>query len=313
MKILILGAGGVGGYFGGRLAQAGADVTFLVRPKRASQIQADGLQIEANGETQRIPVQTVTADNVKPIYDLVLLTPKSFDLDSALEAIAPALHENTCILPFLNGYAHLAKLDARYGQARVLGGVAYISAALSPAGVIRKLGQPHALTFGPRTAAQTPMAQALLALCHAAAFDTFYSDDIAQALWDKWVFLATLAAGTTLYRGSIGEILNTAHGEMVLRALYAECLGVAQHAGFAVGLESQARHLKVILEQGSTFTASMLRDLLADQATEHEHILGELIQLAQSYQLATPYLHAAYGHLQVQAMQRAAGLANSRT
>ena len=88
-----------------------------------------------------------------------------------------------------------------------------------------------------------------------------------------------------------------------LRALYAECLGVAQHAGFAVGLESQARHLKVILEQGSNFTASMLRDLQAGQATEHEHILGELIQLAQSYQLATPYLHAAYGHLQVQAQQ----------
>ena len=163
MKILVLGAGAVGGYFGGRLAEAGADVTFLVRPKRAEVLARDGLRItsKAGGDLALAP-KCVLAGAVKPDYDVVLFTAKAYDLASAIDAIAPAMAGGKGqVLPLLNGMSHLDVLDARFGRDNVLGGVAYIASTLAPDGEIKHLNEFHRVAFGHRHAAQKAVCEAL--------------------------------------------------------------------------------------------------------------------------------------------------------
>ncbi|MEW6690568.1 MAG: 2-dehydropantoate 2-reductase N-terminal domain-containing protein, partial [Pseudomonadota bacterium] len=183
MKILVLGAGGVGGYFGGRMAQAGADVTFLVRPARAAQLARDGLRISSRFGDARLQVRTVTQDRVGPDYALALLTAKAYDLASARDAIAPAMGEQGMVLPLLNGISHMQLLDERFGRARVLGGVAYIAAMLAPDGGIRHLNDFHRMVFGPRDPGQNALCGELAAALQGANFDWKQLEDIEQAMW----------------------------------------------------------------------------------------------------------------------------------
>ena len=132
MKLLVLGAGAIGGYFGGRLVESGADVTFLVRPDRRAQLELEGLRIESALGNMSRPVRTALADSVAPDYDVVLLTCKAYDLDSAIEAIAPAVGANTTVVPLLNGMRHIDVLAAKFGEAKVVGGLARVGVAMSP-------------------------------------------------------------------------------------------------------------------------------------------------------------------------------------
>lgn len=304
MKILILGAGGIGGYFGARLIQAGADVTFLLRDKRKQLIDSGGLQVGTPQGRFSVQPRTVTAATVQPDYDLIILSPKAYDLDDALASLAGA-DSRGLLLPFLNGVGHLRTLDARYGRARVLGGVAHIAATLTPEGVVQQLSEMHRLTVGPRDAAQAALAREFAALGADAGFDSVYSEDIEQVLWTKWVFLATLAGMTTACRGTVGEIVATAEGEALTRQMYAECCAVAQATGQPVSAEEQAKALAMLTQPGSAFTASMLRDLLAGQRTEHEHILGDMVRRGQAADLSLDLMRLAYTHMAVQAARRA--------
>jgi len=304
MKILILGAGGIGGYFGTRLIQAGADVTFLLRDKRKQLIDRGGLQVDTPQGRFSVQPRTATATTVRPDYDLIVLSPKAYDLDDALASLAGA-DSRGLLLPFLNGVDHLRMLDARYGRARVLGGVAHIAATLTPEGVVRQLSEMHRLTVGPREATQESLARDFAALGARAGFDSVYSEDIEQVLWTKWVFLATLAGMTTACRGTVGEIVATAEGEALTRQMYAESCAVAQAAGHGVRTKEQGKALAMLTQQGSTFTASMLRDLLAGQRTEHEHILGDMVRRGQAAGLSLDLMRLAHTHMAVQAARRA--------
>ncbi len=300
-KLLFLGAGGVGGYFGGRLIEAGVDVSFLVRPARAASLSTQGLHIVSPHGDLTLPVRCVTRDTVKPDYDLVILAPKAYDLDDALDAIAPAIGPDTYVLPLLNGLAHLDALDARFGADRVLGGVAHIVATIANDGSIHQMNPIHTLTAGGRDAATHRVATAFIERCRSAKFDTVLSADIVSALWDKWAFLATLAAATTVTQGSIGQVMDTTHGESLLRRLYAEGLTVAQRSGAVIDEAAQARALGRLTQRGSSITASMLRDLQAGLRTEHDHVLGDLVRRAQQLGVDTPLLALAHCHLQVAA------------
>lgn len=303
MKTLILGAGGIGGYFGARLIQAGADVTFLVREARQQLIDRTGLQIETPDGHFSVQPRTVTAATVQAEYDLIVLAPKAYDLDDALASLARA-DARGAILPLLNGLAHLRVLDARYGRARVLGGVAHIAATITPTGAIRQLSALHRLTVGARDAAHEALARDFIARCQPAAFDSAYSEDIEQVLWNKWVFLATLAGMTTVCQGSVGEILATPEGEALTRQMYAECCAVARAQGHAVSAEEQGQALAMLTQQGSAFTASMLRDLQGGQRTEHEHILGDMVRRGQAAGVNVDLLRLAWTHMAVRAAQR---------
>lgn len=301
MKILILGVGGVGGYFGARLVESGADVSFLVRPARKAAIAASGLRVESPFGNFRVEPRCLTREEIGPDYDLVLLAAKAYDLESALEAIAPAVGEQTCVVPFLNGWTHMARLDERFGAERVLGGVAHIAGELGADGVVRQHSRIHSLTVGGRGARTQDMAKRFVAVCAKAGFDSALAEDIEQVLWDKWVFLATLAGATTLMRASVGAIMATQHGETLIHRLYAECQGVASAVGRPVGQTATDRALGLLTERGSGFTASMLRDLEAGQATEHDHVLGALIAIGGPHGCDLPLLTAAHVQMQVRA------------
>lgn len=305
MKILILGAGGIGGYFGARLLQAGADVTFLVREKRQQLIQGAGLQIETPQGNFSVRPRTVTAATVQPEYDLIVLAPKAYDLDDALTSLARA-DSRGVLLPFLNGLDHLRVLDGHYGRARVLGGVAHIAATLTPAGAVKRLSELQRLTVGPRDATQTALAREFVELGQGAGYDSVYSEHIEQALWNKWVFLATLAGMTTVCQGSVGEILATPEGEALTRQMFGECCAVAQADGHPVSTEEQGKALTMLTQKGSAFTASMLRDLQGGQRTEYEHILGDMTRRGRDAGLPMDLLRLAYTHMAVRAGQTAA-------
>lgn len=300
MKILILGAGGIGGYFGAQLLRSGADVTFLLRDKRQALIAAEGLRIETPHGNFTVQPPTVTATSVRPIYDLIILAPKSYDLDDALASLENA-RGKAVVLPFLNGIEHLATLDHKFGRAAVMGGVAHIAATITDSGAVRQLNDIHSLTVGPRDPAHVELAKEFIALCGKAPFDSVYAENIEQALWDKWVFLAALAGMTTLCRGSVGEILATPYGEGLIRQMYDECCAVARLSGYPTGEAATARALGMLIAPGSPFTASMLRDLLAGQRTEYQHILGAMAERGIALGLPMDLMRLAHTHLAVQA------------
>jgi 2-dehydropantoate 2-reductase len=305
MKILIVGAGGIGGYYGAKLMLAGADITYLLREKRQVHIQKHGLVVEtAKGEITVHP-NTVTAKELTPIYDLIILAPKAFDLGDSLQSIAGASSQGV-ILPFLNGLAHIETLDQHFGKDRVMGGVAHIAATITESGSVKQLTDLHLLTVGTRSPQHEALAKAFYELCKAADFDEIYSDNIEQSLWDKWTFLSTLAGMTTLCNGSIGEIAITPYGDALTKAMYQECCDTAHAHGYSISAAAQAKAIEILTNVKSPMTASMLRDLNGGNRTEHDHILGEMIHKAESKQVPCNLIKMAYTHIElIQRRQRA--------
>lgn len=299
MNILILGAGGIGGYFGAHLIQTGANVTYLLREQRKALIVAQGLRVETPQGPFLVQPRTITAQDIQPEYDLILLAPKSYDLDNALLSLKGALGQGT-VLPFLNGRDHLDTLDAMLGQERVMGGVAHIAATITPEGAIRQLTEMHRLTVGARHPSHQQLASDFIALCRMAPFDSVLADDIEQVLWDKWVFLATLAGMTTLCRGSVGDIVATPYGKEITVRMYEECCRVAHACGHAISAETSVKAIDMLTASGSSFTASMLRDLLDGQKTEHDHILGAMIRKGKRLACPTPLLELAHTNMVIQ-------------
>lgn len=300
MNILILGAGGIGGYFGAHLIRAGANVTYLLREQRKARIDAQGLRVETPQGAFVVQPRTLTAQEVQPEYDLILLAPKSYDLDDALQSLKGALGKGT-VLPFLNGRDHLDTLDAMLGQERVMGGVAHIAATITTEGAIRQLTEMHRLTVGARHPSHQQLASDFIALCSKAPFDSILADDIEQVLWDKWVFLATLAGMTTLCRGSVGDIVATPYGKEITVRMYEECCRVAQACGHDISTQTSVNAINMLTASGSSFTSSMLRDLLDGQRTEHDHILGAMIRKGYSLARPTPLLEVAHTNMEIQA------------
>jgi len=302
MKILILGAGGVGGYFGAKLMRAGADVSFVLRDKRRQLVREQGLRIESPQENFTVFPKCLGSAELTPDYDIIMLAPKAYDLDDALTSIAGASGKGV-LLPFLNGMNHIALLDRRFGRERVMGGVAHIAATLTETGAVRRLTDLHTLTVGHRHAAHEGLAREFIALCAGADFDSRYAENIEQVLWDKWVLLATLAGMTTLCQGAVGEIVATPWGADLTRRMFAECCGVAASCGHAIDEAARDKALAMLTQPGSAFTASMLRDMKSGLRTEHEHILGEMVRRGLAQGVGCDLVAMAHTHMAVAAAQ----------
>lgn len=298
MKVLILGAGATGGYFGGRLFEAGRDVSFLVRERRAALLRANGLVIRSpQGNVRLKPPVHVVGGLHHRTFDLVVLACKAYDLDSAIEAITPAVGPDTIVLPLLNGLRHFEALDARFGPERVLGGLCSIAVTLDSEGAVEHLSPMHVLRYGERDGSLSARIAALDALFTGIKADARHSEGILQALWEKWVMLASLAGMTCLMRASIGEIVSAPGGEALLLQILGECSAVAaahDHAPREAVLEGTRR---MLTEAGSKFTASMLRDIEIGHRIEADHVIGDLITRAEARQIATPLLRIAHVHL----------------
>jgi 2-dehydropantoate 2-reductase len=304
MKILVLGAGGVGGYFGGRLAEAGADISFLVRPKRAAQLAATGLVIKSPvGDVAR-PVTTVLASDVRPDYDLIMFTCKAYDLEDAMKAISPAMGPDTAVLPFLNGVKHMDRLDQAFGRSRVLGGVAQISATLNASGEVVQLNELHIVIFGDRDAATSPRCERLAAIMAGARFDSRLSPVIELELWEKFVLLTTLAGMTCLMRAGVGPIVRSDDGEALMLEMLEECRSIAVAEGFDPRPEFMQRIRAYLTDRTRPFTASMLRDIEKGGPIEGDHIVGDMLVRARRHGIAAPLLRVAVCHLQTYELAR---------
>ena len=310
MRILFLGAGAIGGYFGGRIAQANGDVTFLVRKNRASQL-AHGLHLESPLGDATVNVKTITTGEPAGPFDVIVLTCKAYGIDDALEAISEHLQGNAVILPLLNGYQHLEQIEARFPNTTVWGGVAQIPATLASDGTVRHLGTLQGLIVGARLGQEATRSKAdeFAATARNAGIDARLSDSIEQDMWDKWVFLATLAAGTCLTRSNVGEILETDQGEALLLGLLSECSDVAAKEGFCPDEKRMAGYRGQLTDRSSTGAASMLRDLQQGNPIEAEHIIGNLVKRARASSIPTPRLDTAWVCLQRHETSRKTALA----
>jgi 2-dehydropantoate 2-reductase len=305
MKLLVLGAGGIGGYFGGRLAQAGVDTTFLVRPKRREQIAANGLVIESPLGNAAIAARTVVAEELEPGYDLVLFTCKAYDIDSALEAIAPAVAGGCAVLPLLNGLAHLERLDARFGPAAVMGGTCQINVALAADGTVRHMEPLNRILFGERDRSKSARAQAFADALAKTNIDWTWSEDILQDLWEKIVFLSALAATTCLFRGNVGEIMATAEGRAIATRCYEANVAIARAEGHAPREPMLSWGIERLTRPGPQ-SASMLRDMEAGKPVEADHIVGHMLSLARKHGIDDTVLAMALTHLKTYEARRAA-------
>lgn len=299
LRLLVLGTGAIGGYIGGRLLETGANLTFLVRDERLPALSETTLQVFSPLGDMQFQPQLITRNDLVADYDVILLTCKAYDLDSAVETIAPAVADNTSVLPLLNGLAHLTVLDQRFGRDRIMGGLAHLAVERRDHNSIHHLNSFHRLVFGERHPAQKDHAARLQVLFDHSALESERSDNIEQAQWEKFIFLTTLAGATCLFRGSIGEILQTISGEAFILGLLDECIAVAAAAGFPPQEETLADYRNLLTDRTAAYTASMLRDIQAGQRTEADHILGDMLGRAQDRGLAHDHLALAYSHLQV--------------
>ncbi len=303
MRILVVGAGAVGGYFGGRLAEAGCDVTFLVRTRRAAQLAETGLVIKSCFGDTTLKPKTIGAEKLNEFYDMVLLSCKAYDLESALDSIAPAVGPQTVILPILNGMRHLERLDARFGSDKVLGGLCQIVATLDATGAILHMNDSHLIVFGERNGVRSPRVETIAALMAAAKFSSRASETIMHDMWEKWVFLATLAGITCLMRASLGDIA-AADGSWISLELFEECCAIAEHAGYAASSKFINRINGMLKSKESTMTASMLRDIERGGPVEVDHIIGDLLQRAPGNGKPYSLLKIVHAHLKAYETRR---------
>ncbi|GAA3334883.1 ketopantoate reductase family protein [Amorphoplanes nipponensis] len=306
MRILIVGAGATGGYFGGRLAEAGRDVTFLVRPARAAALAGRGLRIHSPAGESVIPVRTVTAATLDGPYDLIVLAVKSYGLPGAMADLRPAVGPETVIVPLLNGMRHIDALTGAFGAAHVYGGVCMIAGTLTGEGDIVQLTGLHRLAFGPLDGGPEPRLAAVTDALSGAGFDAEGTTTITRQMWEKWLFLASLGVVTTLMRSPVGEILAAPGGPAFTERVVAEATAIVTAAGhppresalaFLRGSITRARDVPT--------TSSMYRDMQAGLPVEADAIVGDLVAHADRLGVDAPLYAAAYTNLSVYARGRA--------
>jgi 2-dehydropantoate 2-reductase len=308
VKILILGAGAVGGYWGARLHQAGIDVTFLLREKRAEAVRKNGLVVKsAKSGDAVLPVKVVTRATEGGPYDVIVLACKGYDLGSAMDSIAPAVGPDTTIVPMLNGHMHFAALDARFGKERIAGGLARISGMLGPNGEILHSGA-SGVSFGERDGgpARTALVE-LDAACKKAGIDGGLNTNINQDLWDKWLMLGSIAGMCSAMRGTIGDIMATDDGEAIMSEILDECRKVATAEGYPPSDKAFATVKGALTQKGAKTVASILGDIEKGGAVEGKQIVGDMLARARKHGIAAPNLRFAYAHLQAYEARRERG------
>ncbi|WP_295686610.1 2-dehydropantoate 2-reductase [uncultured Nevskia sp.] len=299
MKVLMLGAGATGGYFGGRMLEAGRDVSFLVREHRAAQLRGNGLVVRSPQGDLRLKPRVLISGHIHETFDLVILACKAYDLEAAMTAIAPAVGPKTAVLPLLNGLRHFELLDERFGADRVLRGLCSIAVRLDSDGAIEHMSEMHALRFGEIDDRRTPRIEAIEALMEGCKFDGRASFSIQQAVWEKWVMLASLAGMTCLMHANVGQIVVAPEGRALMLDTIDECAAIAAAHGYAPRQHVLDGTRAILTEPGSRAKASMLRDLEQGGKVEADHILGDLIARGAKHGIAAPLLRAAHASLKI--------------
>lgn len=311
MRYLVLGAGALGGYFGGMLAKGGSDVTFLVRPKRAAQLHKDGLIVKLqDGDELRTQVKTVQQGQLNGTYDVILLCCKAYDLDSAIDAIGPATGEQSVILPVLNGVRHVDILAEKFGQGRVMGSLTTINAALMPDGAIQQSQvRVNINAIGELDGRSSDRGTTIKAALEAGGIPVQISNIIVPMMWLKFLGFAISATIASLTRSRAGVIAQSASGSSLVSAVIDECTRVVTAAGYPPApppAPDTAAIIRGLFSQpGSTYGPSILIDMEDGRPTEGEHTIGDLAERAAKLGIAAPLLTAARCNLQAHEIKRA--------
>ncbi|PSO16988.1 2-dehydropantoate 2-reductase [Bradyrhizobium sp. MOS003] len=297
MRMLVIGAGALGGYYGACLVRAGRDVSFLVREKRAEQLRRNGLQVVSPHGDFAVQPKLLAIGDLREPFDVVLVGVKAYSLDDVMSQFAPAIGPNTMVLPILNGLKHIDALTVRFGAAHVLGGLANVSAGLDGEGRVVHFMANQTIVFGEIEGALSERVLALEMLLQVPGIDVRASEAIMQDMWEKFVQLSTLAGITCLMRASIGDILAVPNGEQSIFRLFAECCAVATASGYEPRAPFIEFDRKLFTTLDSPLKASMLRDIERGSMTESEHILGDMADRARKLGIETPLLDLARAHV----------------
>ena len=307
MRILMVGAGATGGFFGARLVAASRDLTFLLRERRAAQVRGDGLEVLSPLGDFKVEPGVITAAELSArpeIFDLILLSTKAYQLEGAMEDIAPAVGADTILLPILNGMRQLSLLAARFGEAHVMGGTVRVVADLDEQGRVHQATRLGEISFGELSGKRTSRLAKVDAVMQGSGFDALSPASIQAALWQKWWILASLSSICILTRGTIGQANAAPHGIDLIDAVVAEAVAIAERNGYPADPGMLADHRKRLTETGSRLTTSMYRDMLKGAPVEADHILGDLLERVGG--VPAPLLTAAYVQLKVYEASRTA-------
>ncbi|BBI36274.1 ketopantoate reductase family protein [Cohnella abietis] len=298
MRIVVIGAGAIGGYMAARMLEAGLDVTLLVREKRRSQLEKTGLVVlsTAGNHTSHPPL-LVSGEAGGP-YDLAIIATKAYGLAEILKQMKPYTHSQTVILPFLNGMQHFEQITKAYPEHPILGGVARIEATLGEDGAIHHLSAIHHFAYGKLRNLTDTQYETIKATLSAVPI-LVEKSNIERDLWEKYAFINVLSGLTTLFQASVGDILNTALGLETFKQAFTETYAVIQHAGGELSDGLMEKQLQIIKGLSATSTSSMLRDLIQGLPTESAHIQGYLVELAHRHNCPAPLLEIINQRLEI--------------
>lgn len=295
MRIAIFGSGGVGGYYGARLAAAGEEVHFIARGRHLQVMQADGLRVKsANGDLHVRPASATDDPAAIGAVDLVLVAVKLYDTEAAAAGATVLAGPTTAVLSLQNGITAVDTLSAAVGAERVLGGLTYILAVIEAPGVIAHTGTMANIVFGELDGRRTPRAEAFLAACERAGIEAAISDDIEAAIWSKFAFLAPISGMTALTRLTVGSIRGEPETRAMFRDALDEVVAVAQAKGVHLPADIADQHMARFDGLPGEFGSSMLYDLTHGKRLELEWLSGAVVRLGCELGVATPVNAAVY-------------------
>jgi 2-dehydropantoate 2-reductase len=297
MKIAVMGAGGVGGYFGGRLAQAGHEVSFVARGKHLEAMKSKGLTLKSPLGDATIRVKASDKPGELGAADVVLFAVKLWDTESAAEQIRPLVEKGGVVIPFQNGVESIERIGKVLGPERVMGGAAYIAGRIAEPGVVVQTGTMARLRFGPVLPAQKKAAEAFLAACQDAKIDCELSDDIVRVLWEKFVLLVAISATTTLARGNVGVVRADPDLRWLLETVMRETWALGRKKGVKLADELVAQTLKFVEGLPAEMRASMAADLEAGGKLEAPWLSGAVARMSREAGLEAPANRAVFAAL----------------
>ncbi|WP_453990788.1 ketopantoate reductase family protein [Bacillus nitroreducens] len=304
MRILVVGAGAVGGYFGGRLLEKGEDVTFLVRDKRQKQIRENGLQIESIHGNVTLYPKTIKSGEEVGAFDVIILSTKQYHLKDALHSIEPYVGEDTMILPLLNGFSHLDVLITKFSAQKIIGGLCFIESTMDSTGKIIQSSPSHRALFGELSGERTERIEKLAKAMSGTKTTIELSDNIIRDMWHKYMFITCLSGITTLMRAPIGPIREQENGQKILLSLLKEVASIMRAIGAQIDENIEEQHLKTLNLMTYEMKSSMQRDMEKGLEVEADELQGYLYKIAQKKEIETPLLELIYSNLIVYQIQR---------
>jgi 2-dehydropantoate 2-reductase len=297
MKVLVVGAGALGGYFGGKLAMAGVDVTFLVRKGRYQQLKQRGLRVHSvHGDFCISPKMTQSVDNID-VPDLVLLTVKTYHLPDVMNSIATLARRGARVLPLLNGVSHMDALRRALPATSLWGGVCYVESTLDKYGDVRQTSSMQEIRMGTLANDDSELLMQVQDVFTAAHIPSTIEEHIETIMWEKYLFLLTLSSVTTALRRPIGVALADPVTNGFIGNFVRELTDVAGGTGAPIDHEARHRILRKLQDIQPAMTSSMHRDLEKGQPIELDELQGYMVAVAQSHGIPAPYLQTVYALL----------------